>query len=182
LLAPQWSPDGRYLLHTEQSGPTGIGIWALPTAGERKPVPIVQPQSPQARIIQYQLSPDGRWLAYTSTESGREEVYVTHFPSGAGRWQVSQAGGTFPAWRADSKEIYFIGLDNLAFHAATVNARSAEFELDSVRTLFPVVYTSPVGNPYDVTPDGQRFVFTTFPESASTPLVMVTNWTADLKK
>jgi eukaryotic-like serine/threonine-protein kinase len=181
LLAPQWSPDGRYILHTEQSGPTGAGVWALPTTGDKKPIPIVQPPSQQARIIQFRLSTDGRWLAYSSTESGREEVYVTHFPSGAGKWQVSQTGGTFPIWRGDSKEIYFIGTDG-SVHSAAVNAKSEEFELDPVRTLFQVSYIAPVGNPYDVSPDGQRFIFTTLPESVSTPLVLVTNWTADLKK
>jgi serine/threonine protein kinase/Tol biopolymer transport system component len=186
LLAPQWSPDGRYIVHMEQSGPTGAGVWALPVAGEtktgeKKPIPIVQSPSPQARIIQFRLSSDGRWLAYSSTESGREEVYVTHFPSGAGKWQVSQTGGTFPVWRADSKEIYFIGTDG-SMHAAGVNAKSEEFELNPVRALFQTSYLAPMGNPYDVSPDGQRFVFTTLPESAPTPLVLVTNWTADLKK
>ncbi|HEY8670165.1 MAG TPA: hypothetical protein VIL63_04950, partial [Terriglobales bacterium] len=133
------------------------------------------------RIVQYRLSPDGRWLAYSSTDSGREEVYVTHFPSGSGRWQVSQSGGTFPDWRGDSREIYFIGMDG-AVHAASVNPKSDEFELDSVRALFPVPFTSPVGNAYDVAADGQHFVFVTYPENISTPLVMVTNWTEDLKK
>lgn len=186
LLAPQWSPDGRYILHTEQRGPTGAGVWALPVGGEtkaagNKPISIVQSTSQQARIIQFRLSPDGRWLAYSSTESGREEVYVTHFPSGAGKWQVSQTGGTFPAWRLDSKEIFFIGTDG-SIHAAGVNAKSEEFELGPIRALFQVSYIAPMGNPYDVSPDGQRFVFATLPESVSTPLVLVTNWTADLKK
>jgi eukaryotic-like serine/threonine-protein kinase len=190
LLSPQWSPDARYLVHTEQSGPSGAGVWALPIAGatdgemktgEKKPVAILQAPSPQARIVQFRLSPDGRWLAYSSTESGREEIYVTHFPSGAGRWQVSQNGGTFPAWRSDSKEIYFFGLDG-AFQSASVNTKSEEFELEQLRTLFQINYSSPLGTPYDVTPDGQRFVFATYAESVSTPLVLVTNWAADLKK
>ncbi len=181
LTAPQWSSDGRYLLHLEQSGPTVTGVWALPLSGDKKPIPIVQPKTPQERIIQFSLSPDGRWLAYSSTESGREEVYVTHFPSGAGKWQVSQIGGTFPAWRSDSKEIYFYGFDNF-LHAATVNTKSGEFEMDPVRALFQVYYTAPVGSPYDVAPDGQRFIFTAYPESVATPLVLVTNWSADLKK
>jgi Tol biopolymer transport system component len=181
LLSPQWSPDGRYIVHMEQSGPNGAGVWALPTSGDKKPLSIVQAQSPQTRIVQYSLSPDGRWLAFSSTDSGREEVYVTHFPSGAGRWQVSQTGGTFPSWRGDSKEIFFTGLGGM-FCAATVNTKNGEFELDPVRDLFQVNYIAPVGTPYDVTPDGQRFVFATYPEGASTPLVLVTNWTADLKK
>ncbi|MCU1299936.1 MAG: hypothetical protein JWQ87_220 [Candidatus Sulfotelmatobacter sp.] len=181
LTEPQWSPDGRYILHLEQSGPTVTGVWALPTTGDKKPFPIVQPERPQARIIQARLSPDGRWLAYSSTESGREEVYVTHFPSGAGKWQVSQTGGTFPTWRADSREIYYFGI-NSYLNAATVNTKSDEFELDPVRALFQINYVAAVGNAYDVSPDGQHFIFATNPESVSTPLVLVTNWTADLKK
>ena len=181
LIMPQFSPDGRYLVHMEQSGPTGNGIWALPLTGDKKPFPIVQAQTPQTRIVQSRLSPDGRWLAYSSTESGREEVYVTHFPSGQGRWQVSQNGGTFPVWRADSKEICFTGVDS-SLQVASVNTKSEEFEFDPVRTLFHVNYIAPVGDPYDVSPDGQRLIFSTYPESAPTPLVLVTNWTADLKK
>ena len=96
VLSPQWSPDGRYLVHMQQSGPNGTSVWALPLTGDKKPFRIVQPPSPITRIVQYRLSPNGRWLTYSSTESGREEVYVTHFPSGAGPWQVSQTGGTFP--------------------------------------------------------------------------------------
>jgi len=181
LTSPQWTRDGRYVLHMEQSGPTVTGVWALPTSGDRKPFPIIQPQTPQTRIGQFSLSPDGRWLAYSSTESGREEVYVTHFPGGAGKWQISQTGATFPEWRADSKEMFFFGLDG-KLYAATVNAKSEEFESDPVHPLFQVSFVAPIGTPYDVTPDGQRFIFSTYPESVSTPLVLVTNWTADLKK
>ncbi len=181
LLSPQWSPDGRYLVHMEQSGPTGAGVWALPLTGEKKPFPVVQPQVPQSRVVQYRLSPDGRWLAYSSTESGREEVYVTHFPSGQGRWQVSQNGGTFPAWRGDSKEIWYFGVDG-SLHAAGVNAKSEEFELDPVRDIFQINYVAPVGYPYDVSSDGQRLVVSTFPEGVSTPMVLVTSWTSELKK
>jgi eukaryotic-like serine/threonine-protein kinase len=181
LLLPQWSPDGQYLVHMEQSGPSGAGIWALPTGKDKKPFSVVQPPSAQARIAQFRLSPDGRWLAYSSTESGREELYVTHFPDGAGRWQISQSGGTFPAWRGDGREIFFVGWDG-QLHSATLNPKSQEFQLDQERPLFPIGYTSPIGNAYDVTPDGQRFVFTTLPEGASTPLVMVTNWTSDLEQ
>src|SRR5213078_3001965 len=118
LLSPEMSPDGRYLVHIEQSGPGGGGVFALPMTGEKKAIPIVLAPSQQARIVQHRLSPDGRWLAYSSTESGREEVYVTHFPSGQGRWQVSQNGGTFPAWRGDSKEIWYVGMEG-SMHAAT---------------------------------------------------------------
>ena len=181
LLWPQWSADGRYLAHMEQSGPGGAAIYASSTSGDKKPFVIVQAKSPQTRIVQFRLSPDGRWLAFSSTESGREEVYVTHFPSGSGRWQVSQTGGTFPTWRGDSNEIYFIGVDGF-FHSVSVNPKSEEFDLGQVQTLFPVNFVAPIGNPYDPTPDGQRFAFSTYPETTPTPLVLVTNWTSDLKK
>jgi serine/threonine protein kinase/Tol biopolymer transport system component len=181
LLSPQLSADGQYLVHVEQNGPSGGGIFALPTSGERKAFSILEPASPQARIVQYRLSPDGRWLAYSSTESGREEIYVTHFPSGSGKWQISQGGGTFPVWRKDSKEILFLGLDG-AFSAAGVKVKDKELQLEQVTGLFQMKYTSPLGTPYDTAPDGKRYIFATYPESVSTPLVMVTNWTIDLKK
>lgn len=181
LLMPQWSSDSRYLLHMEQHGPTGAAVWALPLTGDKKPFLLAKAQSPLGRIIQYRLSPDDRWLCYTSTDSGREEVYVTHFPSGEGRWQISQTGGTFPAWRGDSKEIYFVGLDG-AIHAATVNPLKDEFDLEQVRPLFRVNYTAPVGNAFDNAPDGQHFVVTELPQGIPTPLVLVTNWLLDLKK
>jgi serine/threonine protein kinase/Tol biopolymer transport system component len=181
VQSPQFSPDGRYLVHVEQTGPADAAFWALPLTGDKKSFPIVKPPSPQARLISFRLSPDGRWLAYSSTESGREEVYVTHFPNGQGRWQVSQSGATSPAWRADSKEIWFIGPDS-SLHGASVNGKSEEFELAPEHTLFQVAYVAPLGDPYDITPDGQRVIMTSLPESAPTPMVLVTNWTSDMKK
>ena len=181
VSSPQFSPDGRYLLHLGQSGPADVAIWAMPMTGDRKPFAVVRPPSAQARIVQFRLSPDGRWLAYSSTESGREQIYVTQFPSSQGRWQVSQAGGTYPCWRGDSKEIWFLGVDGF-MHAAGVNANGDAFEVDPARTLFELHYTAPLGEPYDLAPDGQRLVATTLPESLPTPLVLVTNWTAEVKK
>jgi len=184
LLWPQWSADGHYLAYMGQSGPSAT-IWAMPTSGDKKPFAVVQPPSAQARIFQFRLSPDGRWLAYTSTESGREETYVTHFPSGSGKWQVSQSGGLYPLWRGDGKELYFMGFGSAAtavVFAVSVNANGETFESGQVRPLFPLSYTAPLGYPYDVTADGQRFIQATSPESVSTPLVLVTNWTAELKK
>jgi eukaryotic-like serine/threonine-protein kinase len=181
LMMPQLSSNSLYLLHVQQLGPTGAAVWALPLTGEKKPFVLAKAQSPQGRIIQFRLSPDDRWLAYSSTDSGREEVYVTHFPSGEGRWQISQSGGTFPCWRGDSKEIYFVGLDG-AVHAASVNPQKDEFELDQVRPLFRVNYTAPIGNAFDNAPDGQHFVVTELPQGVRTPLVLVSNWLSDLKK
>ncbi len=181
FFSPQLSPDGKYLVHTEQQGPNITGIYATPLTGGEKPITVVKPGSELTRIVQYRLSPDGRWLAYSSTESGREEVYVTHFPSGEGRWQVSQNGGTFPVWRGDSKEIWYLGSDSVLY-AAAVSVNGGEFELAPVHPMFQVTYTSPVGTPFDVFPDGQKVVLSAFPESVPTPMVLVTNWTSEVKK
>src|SRR5260370_33011599 len=170
LISPEFSPDGRYLVHIEQSGPTGAGIFVLPLTGEKKPFPIVLPPSPQARIIQHRLSPDGRWLAYSSTAPGREEVYVTHFPSGQGRWQVSQNGGTFPAWRGDTKEIWYVGLDG-TMHTVPVNTKSTEFESGPAQTLFPMGYMTPPGKPCGCAPAPQHLLFSPSPGNVPTPPV-----------
>jgi Tol biopolymer transport system component len=102
-----WSTDGKYLLFTKgMSGPR-TEIWALPLVGERTPFQVV-PSG--AYTSQYpRFSPDMRWVAYWSDESGRREVYVVPF-HGAGKWQVSTSGGTYPIWRKDGKELFFLSL------------------------------------------------------------------------
>jgi eukaryotic-like serine/threonine-protein kinase len=180
---PQWSPDGRYLLFLKASGPSGASIWAMPTSGEKKPFLVAQPQNSQANIEHTCLSPDGRWLAYTSTDSGRLEVYVTRFPNGAGRWQVSQDGGAFPVWRADSREIYFFSyVPPVRLLAAQVNTKGEELQIENVRPLFPGPGAGAAGQIFDVTPDGKRFLVPLPPSAISAPLALVLNWTAELKK
>ena len=179
---PQISGDGRYLLYLQQSGPSDAAIWAMPLSGDQKPLAVVKPQNAQTRIVHYSMSPDGEWLAYTSTESGREEVYVTHFPSGEGRWQVSQTSGTSPLWRADGKEIYYAGLQDAIFHAVSVVPSGEDFEVGQAQAMFPINIVAPLGTPYDPAPDGQRFILATYPESVSAPLVLVTNWSAGVNK
>jgi serine/threonine protein kinase len=181
LMWPQWSPDGKYLLYMAQSGPTGASIWALPLSDGGKPIRLVEPSTPQARIVQYRLSNDGRWLSYSSTESGREEVYVTHFPDGKGRWQVSQDGGTFPNWRNDSKMIWFLTPDQLLYTVA-VEAKGDEFQVRPAQSRVQVPFIAPLGNPYEAQPDGKRFVVTMLPPASPTPLVLVNNWLGEVKK
>jgi eukaryotic-like serine/threonine-protein kinase len=180
LFWPQWSPDGHYLVYQQQAGPTGGSIWAVPISGDRKPFLIVKPESPQATIASYRLSPDGRWLAYNSTDSGREEIYVTGFPGGRGRWQVSQEGIFFhPVWRADGNELYYLGRDGF-LHAASVNSKGDEFEVEKSQALFPV--RSFIWNPFDVSPDGRRFVFVVSPGVPSSPMTLVLNWNKKLRQ
>ena len=87
---------------------TGYDLWVLPLEGDRKPQPYLQTQF---RENQGQFSPDGHWVAYTSDESGRLEVYVQPFPAAGGKWQISTNGGENPKWRRDGKELFYLGLD-----------------------------------------------------------------------
>jgi eukaryotic-like serine/threonine-protein kinase len=180
LFWPQWSNDGRYLLYLRQSGPTGAAIWATPTAPDAKPFVVVKPESPAGRVMYLRLSNDNHWLAYSASDGIREEVYVTSFPEGNGRWQISSEGGTFPVWRADSKEIYYIGFDG-QLHAVEVRWQGGNFEVGKGRPLFALRNTFPTGQPFDVTPDGKRFLVLTDPEGSTSPLMLVLNWTVGLK-
>jgi Tol biopolymer transport system component len=180
LTWPQWSPDGRYLAFMQQSGPVGSSVWAVPTSGEAKPQLLVKPESSMGKITFFRISPDGRWLAYSSSDGGAEEIYVTRFPESNGRWQISRDGGTFPVWRRDGKEIYYISLDS-HLTAVSVNPRQGEFEVNKAQKLFEVRNVFPLGAPFDVMPDGQRFLVLTQPEVSELPMTLVLNWNTELR-
>ena len=103
-----WSPDGRFLLYRSIDPKTGSDIWALPLDGDRKPFPVVQTNFDER---DGQFSPDGKWIAYQSNESGRFEIYVQPFPGPGGKSQVSTNGGAQVRWRRDGKELFYIALD-----------------------------------------------------------------------
>ena len=181
LSWPEISADGKYLAYQKQNGPTGTSVWAMPLTGDRKPFAVVKPESPDGTVTYSRLSPDGRWLAYGYRDSGREESYVTSFPTGRGRWQISSEGGIFPVWRGDGKEIFYIGFDG-QLHAVEVIPGKEDFVAGRSQALFGVRYTTPYFAPYEVSPDGQR-ILVAFPlTTQSEPLVMVSDWTAELKK
>jgi len=183
FLLPQWTPDGKYLAYQKQNGPSNATFWAQSTTGDQKPFLVLQPQSPQGRIIQTRLSPDGHWLAYTSTDSGREEVYVTTFPAASGRWQISQGGGGYPFWRGDGKELFFAGMSDATAYAVELKINGTQLESGVPQPLFVVRNTSSVGTLFDVAPDGQRFLVPmTQKENADVPMSLVVNWPAILDK
>jgi Tol biopolymer transport system component len=182
---PQWSSDGKYLVYSKASGPSGGSIWAVQTSGEKKPFPVVQPQAQQGTIQFSRLSPDSKWLAYTSTESGREELYITSFPRANGRWQISQNGGTAPVWRNDSKELYFYEFSGgqSQVDAVEVVANGEQLETRNNRKLFPLGHILAGGNAnFEVTPDGRRFLVPVQPEVAAAPISLTLNWTGKLGK
>ena len=132
-------------------------------------------------ISEPQFSPDGHWIAYTSDESGRNEVYVAPFPGPGGKRQVSTAGGNYPLWRADGKELFYFAADAHEM-AAETETKGGVFEVTKVTALFavPGEVAAVAG---DVSADGQRFLFALPPENdAPEPLTVVQNWTAGLKK
>jgi tRNA A-37 threonylcarbamoyl transferase component Bud32/dipeptidyl aminopeptidase/acylaminoacyl peptidase len=181
LMWPQISADGQYLVYQKQNGPDGTSVWAMPLTGDRKPFVVVKPESAEGTVTYSRLSPDGRWLAYSLRDSGREETYVTSFPGGRGRWQVSTEGGTFPVWRGDGKEIFYIGFDG-QLHAVETIPGKENFAAGRSQTLFGVRYVAPYFAPYDVSPDGRR-ILVAFPlTSESEPLVLVSDWTAELER
>jgi eukaryotic-like serine/threonine-protein kinase len=175
------APDGRYLLYDTLGGYYLTDLWALPLSGERKPVPFVQGGFAGRGA---RFSPNGRYVAYASTESGRHEVYVQTFPEHLGKWQISTAGGIEPAWRRDGKELFYLSPDNKLM-AVEVNTGSAKLEAGLPKPLFQthIITGFLWRNRYVVSADGQRFLMLNpAAENASTPITVVLNWPADLKR
>ena len=179
-----WSPDGKFLLYTAAGDhKTGQDIWVLPLAAGVKPFPLLQTPFNESNA---QFSPDGRWVAYQSNESGRSEIYVIPFsPEGGapgGKRQVSTAGGVLVRWRQDGKQLFYIAPDHKLM-AAEVGAKGGSFEAGQVTALFGGLLTGQ-GFLYDVADGGQRFLAVLPPEQspATKPLIVVQNWTAGLKR
>jgi dipeptidyl aminopeptidase/acylaminoacyl peptidase len=173
------SPDGKFILYWVDDPKTGNDLWVLPLTGEPKPIPIIQ-----TPFLEWngRFSPDGRWISYSSNESGQSEVYVLPFPGPGQKWQVSVGGGSHPRWRRDGKEIYYRSPDEKIM-SAEVNASGGKFEVQNVRSLFRARFGSGGNDCYDVTADGQKFLIITPSEGAATAtLTIVLNWDAEVKK
>ena len=129
-----WSADGRFIVFssTSREGTARTEGWVLPRFGDGKPYLFLHGDF---NVGEGRFSPDGRWLAYSSDESGRAEVYVTPFPHGGSKWQVSLAGGSNPRWRRDGRELYYMAADSKLM-AAEVDPRQSVFQIGAVRSLF----------------------------------------------
>ncbi|MDX2207845.1 MAG: protein kinase [Gemmatimonadales bacterium] len=178
-----WSADGEWLVVRTDNGTAGAGdLVGIRTNGDTTPIPLVASKFTEMHPA---LSPDGRWLAYISDESGSNEVYVRPFPAtSTGRWQVSNGGGSSPVWSPDSRELFFIDIANRMV-AAELNT-TIRFEVVGLHPLFDVRnYTQDVFHQsFDVTADGQSFIFMRQRSSGaggSQPaVVLVQNWLTDL--
>ena len=175
-----WSRDGRYIAYGILDPKSGWDLWALPTFGDRKPVPILV-----APFIEIQpaFSPDGRFVAYSSNESGRAEIYVQTFPDGGGRWQVSNSGGSDPSWRGDGKELFYTTPD-LKLMAVEIRTAGGDVQAGIPQALFPVrIRAGTARNKYVSSADGQRFLFDApLGRESMSPTTVVLNWFAGLGK
>jgi hypothetical protein len=183
-----WSPDAQFLVFWKSDPRTQSDLWILPLEGDKKPQPFLQTAFYESHG---QISPDGKWIAYGSAESGQAEIWVRPFPEGAGRWQVSSNGGAFPRWRADGKELFYLSkISSGKIMAVEVKTAGTAFEYGSARALFDSQYENfshpgHTGNwhTYAVSPDGQRFLIPRPVAPRSTnPINVILNWTKLLEQ
>jgi serine/threonine protein kinase/Tol biopolymer transport system component len=188
-----WSREGKFLLYQESNPQsTQVDLFVLPLTGNREPMPFLQTESNE---MWGRFSPDVRWVAYTSDESGQNEVYIRSFQapnaqlvsnkgsiSGEQR-QVSLSGGDSPRWRGDGKEIYYVSHDNKIM-VADITIKDGSLEVSHVRPLFDVPsIVQLTGSDYDVTSDGKKFLINVpFETQNQTPLTLVVNWDLKVKK
>lgn len=178
-----WSKDGHWLLYSIVDPKTKEDLWALPMQGEGKPEPFLVTDATETDGV---FSPDGRFVAYVSDESGRFEVYVRGFPAAAGgKWVVSSGGGYQPRWRRDGKELFYFTEEGRLMSVEV--AAGAAFHASAPKFLFQAPIFgggATTGNHYwDVSADGQRFLINSYGSgSAAASITVVLNWQAELKK
>jgi Tol biopolymer transport system component len=171
-----WSRDGKYILYTQNTD-----LWLL-TLPELKSSLFLKAPSV---VRNGQFSPDGKWVAYASNETGKWEIYVTSFPELRGKWQVSAGGGEQPRWRADGKELFYLSSDGKMMAAPVTTG--AKFDAGTPVTLFQATPRQPIPIydlfVYDVSRDGQRFlIISEVKQVENAPMSIVLNWTAKLSK
>jgi Tol biopolymer transport system component len=176
-----WSRDGRFIVFSRLKNP-GVDTWVLQMSHERKASPYIE--SPFDKI-HGRLSPDGRWIAYATNETGMYQIVVQSFPDpNGGKWQITAQGGVEPKWRRDGHELYYLGLDGKLMAVPVKGDRT--FEAGKPALLFEtgLTVTRPTASRdrrYDVSPDG-RFLLILPIQSVPTPVTVVVNWTAGLEK
>ncbi|HET9384097.1 MAG TPA: protein kinase [Gemmatimonadales bacterium] len=210
LKAPMsWSPDGKRIVFWVQDPKTAGDLWVLELDGKKEPTTFVNSQYNETHA---QISPDGKWIAFTSNlRDNRNEIYVMPFPAGTGRWRVSEAGGDWPRWKGDSREIFFHAIGNFAtpsvgvagafagpLFSATVSAAGGVFEPGEPRQIlgFPALNLAHTGGDYHnyaVSPDGERFLVPQYVQSAGgaggqlgadllSGLTVAVNWASSIER
>ena len=176
--ARSWSPDGKYLIYDRRVlGRSGISeVMVLPLDSSERPYSLLNaPYANQNGTV----SPDGRWIAFASTQSGSNEIYVTTFPHATGVWQISTKGGTSPRWRRDNRALFYVRPDGRIMvtqvkpgpDSLMVGVTS---EIPKTRVIIGIYEAT-----FDVFPDGQRFILANIRKSSlHAPLTLLTNWTS----
>ena len=185
ITPTSWSSDGRFMAYTVSGTfPRTYDVSVLPLVGDRKPFALLQNEFLEASAV---FSPDGRWIAYSTDESGESNVYVQSFPGADKKQRVSRDGGGQPVWRADGKELFYLGADGslIAVPVSTTD----QFEAGVPQSLFPTGARlnefgrfGDDGHVYAVTKDGTRFLVIGPRKSDAAPLTVVVNWTAAIQK
>ena len=180
------APDGTAVIFTEETPTMGRDLMRLALDGSRRVTPLLQTKFDELNGV---VSPDGRWLAYGSNSSGRFEIYVRSFPNAGGQWQVSTGGGRMPLWARNGKELFYLGLDGALLRVG-VEASGATWNAGTPTKLLEGRYFTggpgAAGRPYDVSPDGQRFLMIKEPgaDATATPpsIIIVQHWDEELKR
>jgi Tol biopolymer transport system component len=173
--ATDWSSDGRFLLFRSLDRETNWDIWALPMSGERKAFAVVRSKFEER---DGRFSPDGKWIAYQSNDTGRFEIYVQSFQGSAERRRISPDGGVQPCWSRDGRELFYIALDEQLM-TVPVHSEASRIEPGTPVSLFQARVGGIQDIPlrlYNVSTDGQRFLLDTVVEQNPSPIVVVLNW------
>ena len=175
-----WSSDGRFLLFRSNDPQTGFDLWVPPLSGDKRPFPFLKTSFAER---EGQFSPDSKWVAYQSNESGQFEIYVQPFPGPGGKLQISSNGGAQPRWNRNGKEIFYVSLDSKMMAAPVrLSPDGQSLETGTPVALFPVRIA---GGPlpgrnkqqYAVSSDGQRFLVNlAVDEGAASPITLIYNW------
>jgi dipeptidyl aminopeptidase/acylaminoacyl peptidase len=172
-----WSPDGRILLYRSLDSKMGYDLWALPFDGDRKPFPVVQTKFDER---DGQFSPDGKWIAYQSNDTGQFEIYIQSFPGPGGKFQISSGGGAQVRWCRDGKELFYIALDGRLM-AVPIQLTSG---VQSVAGTPVPLFITHIGGAiqrtdrqqYIVSPDCRQFLMNTVVEESAPPITLILNW------
>jgi eukaryotic-like serine/threonine-protein kinase len=184
-LIDDWSADGRYIVYEETDPKTKKDLWVLPLFGDRKPVRLLGTPFNERNAS---LSPDGRWIAYDSDETGQNQVYVQSFPTSFGKWQVSTGNrsGQLARWRFDGKEMFYDAAGPMMAVDLTGTVAGREFKAGTPRELFFGLTGGLLPHNYDVSRAGDRFLLDTIRNisgsPAAAPIVVVLNWKSGLKQ
>jgi eukaryotic-like serine/threonine-protein kinase len=171
-----WSPDGKYLLYSHGTNGMDTQLWAVALEGERKPWMVV---AHAAVLYGARLSPDGKWLAYESNESGTVQLYIVPFRGGQGKWQVTSQGSSGPAWTRNGKELFYM---DPGFNLYVISFKEVEGapQLGAPQQI-PITTSAPTVF-YDISPDGKKILIDHVAQQVSPSVTVVTNFAGSLKK